>query len=134
MTIKVNKYSYGKLAMAVSLGGHGFLSDVPASSGGDDLGPDPHDLFDAALASCTALTVLMYAQRKGWALTDIEVEIDRDNRDEKMGVYRLQRRIALFGTLSDEERSKLIEIADKCPIHKLMHAKIDITTTPVAVI
>lgn len=134
MTIKVNKYSYGKLAMAVSLGEHGFLSDVPASSGGDDLGPDPHDLFDAALASCTALTVLMYAQRKGWALTDIEVEIDRDNRDEKMGVYRLQRRIALFGTLSDEERSKLIEIADKCPIHQLMHAKIDITTTPVAVI
>ena len=129
MRIRSFKAPDGKLAHTLELGRHTLVSDVGADLGGDDLGPDPHALFDASLAACTSLTVRMYARRKGIALEDIEVEIERDPEAEKTGAYRLKRVISLYGNLGDEERAKLLEIADKCPIHKLMRLQVEISTS-----
>jgi putative redox protein len=112
-------------AHKITIRAHDLIADMNPSDGGTDAGPDPHDLYDAALGACTALTMLWYAQRKGIALEDIHVGIERDSSDERNGTYRLIKRIAVDGDLSDEERAKLLDVAAKCPIHKLMT---DVTT------
>jgi len=117
-----------QLACEVEVGTHVLICDEPAAVGGNDRGPTPHDLFDAALAACTSLTVTLYARRKGWTVEDVRVTITRDDREERNGVYRLQRRIEFIGALNDEQRQRLMEIAERCPIHRLMHAKIEITS------
>lgn len=104
----------------VTIRAHELLTDMAPADGGLDLGPDPHDFYDTALGACKALTMLWYAQRKGIPLEDIRVGVERDASREREGVYRLKTRVAVEGPLSDEERAKLIEVAGKCPIHKLM--------------
>lgn len=132
MTIHSSKGA-GRLSYDITLGErHRLVVDEPTADGGDDRGPTPHDLFDASLAACTSLTVTLYAQHKAWPLEDVRVAIDRDASEERAGVYRLARRIELVGNLSDEQRARLMEIAERCPIHRLMHAKIEITTLPAA--
>jgi len=113
------------------MGAHAVGVDEPAANGGADTGPTPHDLFDASLAACTSMTVTLYAHRKGWPLEDVRVEIVRDDRDEDTGTYRLVRRINLVGHLDEAQRARLMEIAERCPIHRLMHAKIEVTTSAV---
>lgn len=130
MSISARKAATGRIAFELAIRDHRLVADEPLASGGDDLGPDPHDLFDASLAACTSLTLTLYAARKGWPLTDVQVEIERDASEERSGVYRLARRIKLVGALDDEQRARLMDIADRCPIHRLMHAKIEISTTP----
>jgi putative redox protein len=103
------------------------FADVAAALGGDDSAPDPHDFFDAALAACKAITLLMYAKRKQLPLDWVDIEINRDNSQEAKGLYQLHVDLKLVGNLSDSERQQLFAIADKCPIHKLM------TTTTVQV-
>jgi len=129
MTIHANKSQAGTLAYTIGIGSHAIQVDATRADGGDDLGPTPHDLFDASLAACTALTVSMYAKRKGWALEDARVAVDRDNRSEAQGIYRLALKIELIGTLDADQKARLLEIAEHCPIHKLMHATIEISTT-----
>lgn len=116
--VRVSKAAVGHIAQDVAIGQHAFISDAPVASGGDDLGPDPHDLIDAALASCTALTLHLYARRKGWALVDVIVRVGHDEHD---GVYSMQRDIELIGTLSAEERTRLLEIAEKCPVRRTLN-------------
>ncbi|HEY5800218.1 MAG TPA: OsmC family protein, partial [Burkholderiaceae bacterium] len=88
----------------------------------------PHDLFDAALGACTAMTVLMVARRRKVPLEQIEVEVVRDASEERAGHYRLRREITMTGPLTEAERAGLLEIADKCPIHRLMQHPVEITT------
>ena len=88
-------------------------------------GRSPHDLYDAALGACTAMTVLWYAKRKSIPVQDIKVSVDRDATQERSGSYRLSVVIALTGDLSTDQRQELLRIAEKCPIHKLMT---DVTT------
>ena len=90
------------------------------AAGGNDDGPEPHDLYDASLAACKALTVLIYARRKGIPVEDIEVVVDRDASEERKGVYRLKSGLRVTGNLSDEQREELLRVAAKCPVHKLM--------------
>ncbi len=104
----------------VTIRAHELLADMSIAEGGADAGPTPHDFYDAALGACKALTMLWYAQRNGIPLEDIHVGVERDASGERAGVYRLITRIAIDGPLSDAERVKLIEVAGKCPIHKLM--------------
>jgi putative redox protein len=104
----------------ITIRAHEFLTDMRADAGGADDGPDPHDLYDAALGACKALTMVWYAQRKGIALEGVQVGVERDASREREGVYRLVTRIALDGPMSQAERDKLIEVAGKCPVHKLM--------------
>lgn len=103
------------------------VSDEPESSGGKDLGFSPKELLAASLASCTGTTLRMYANRKGWDLTDIKVEItfDTDSVDNK---FKIIRNIILSGSLDDSQKARLLNIADKCPIHKIITNPIEITT------
>ena len=103
------------------------VSDEPESSGGKDLGFSPKELLAASLASCTGITLRMYANRKGWDLTDIKVEItfDTDSVDNK---FKIIRNIILSGSLDDSQKARLLNIADKCPIHKIITNTIEITT------
>lgn len=125
MSIRVHKAPVGKLAQTAEVGSHALLVDMDAEAGGDDLAPDPHDLLDAALGACTALTLKLYAARKEWPLDNADVVI---TREETPGHYRLQRVITLQGELSEEQRSKLLEIANKCPIHRILMGEIAIDT------
>lgn len=123
--IRVAKAADGKLKQLVTIGRHQLISDVPVVAGGEDSGPEPHDLLDAALGTCTALTVTMVAQRKQMPLEDVRVSIERQDAG---GVYRLSRRIELIGALTGEQRDYLLGIANKCPIHKALNGRFEIAT------
>jgi len=124
-TIKVSKSPDGKLQQRIEIGRNVFFADVDEADGGDDAGPDPHDLLDAALGACTALTVTMVAQRRKLPLTDVRVEI---THEEGGGLYKLNRRIELVGELDDAQRAYLLGIANKCPIHKALQGRFEIET------
>ena len=115
----------GPLQQVVNIGRHALLSDAPEAFGGEDSGPEPHDLLAAALASCTALTVTMYARRKGMPLDDVRVRIGHGQED---GAYVFHRHIEFVGALGEEERGRLLEIANTCPVHKTLSGSIRIET------
>ncbi|MES2885102.1 MAG: OsmC family protein [Pseudomonadota bacterium] len=123
--IQLQKSLQGKLAFTVKVGRNAFTADVSEALGGDDLGPDPHDLLDASLGACTALTVLMVARRKQMPVEDIQVTI---THTESAGLYILNRQIKFIGPLSEEQRDYLLGIANKCPIHKAMQGRFEVVT------
>jgi putative redox protein len=99
---------------------HAYAVDEPPDNGGEDLGVTPHDLYDSALGACKAMTVLWYAQRKQIPVEDIHVTVDRDDSQERQGLYRLHVTLHLTGPLTDAQREQLLAVAEKCPLHKLM--------------
>lgn len=126
MSIRVHKAPVGKLAQTLEIDPHTLMADVAIEDGGDDLAPDPHDLLDSALAACTALTLKLYAERKQWPLENADVVI---SHEETAGHYRLNRVVTLKGdALTGEQREKLLEIANKCPIHRVLSGEITIDT------
>lgn len=109
---------------------HQIVVDPSVAAGGEDAGPQPHDLYDASLGACKALTVLVYARRKNIPVEDIEVIVDRDDSEERKGVYRLNTTLRFTGALSEEQRQDLLRVAGKCPLHRLMtEVKTEIETT-----
>jgi len=116
----------GKFKQTVRVGPHELVSDEPTANGGADEGPSPHELLLAALGSCTSMTVRMYAERKGWALERVEVGVSGERENE---VFHIRRRIRLEGKLSDEERQRLLEIANKCPVHRTLSGTVQIEST-----
>ena len=96
--------------------------DGSVAEGGNGDGPSPHDLYDAALASCKALTLVWYARRKAIPLTTVDVALERDASGERQGVYKLAVSLKLGGDLSEAQREELLAVAMKCPVHKLMTA------------
>ena len=126
MSITVRRKRDLNIGQTVSFGQVELVADVSAAEGGNGAGPSPHDLYDAALGACKALTVLWYAARKHIPVEDIAVRVDRDASHERSGAYALTATLALGGTLSEAQLQELRAVADKCPIHKLM-AKV--TTT-----
>jgi len=129
MTIEVVRDRSRKMKHTVHVRQHAFAVDEPASNGGDDLGPTPHDVYDSALGACKALTMLWYAQRKQIPLEDIRVAVQRDDSDERRGVYRLRVTLDLTGPLTDAQRQELLTVAGKCPVHKLMtQARTEVVT------
>ncbi len=125
MSIRVHKAPVGKLAQTIEIDPHTLLTDVSTGEGGDSLAPDPHALLDAALGACTALTLKLFAARKGWPLENADVLV---THQETPGHYRLQRQITLHGPLDAEQRQRLLEIANKCPIHRVLSGEISIET------
>jgi putative redox protein len=120
MTITVTRDRTGKMRHSVAVRDHRFAVDELAAVGGEDSGPTPHDLYDAALAACKALTVVWYANRKQIPVEDVEVTVERDDADERKGIYRLRTTLALSGPLSETQREELLTVAGKCPVHRLM--------------
>ena len=120
MSITVRRDAGTGMRHTVSVRDHTFTVDEPPANGGEDAGPTPHDVYDAALGACKALTMLWYARRKGIALRDIEVVVDRDDSAERQGIYRLKASLRLSGDLSDAQRDELLKVAGKCPVHRLM--------------
>ena len=120
MTITITRDLSQKMKHTVHVREHVFAIDEPASNGGDDLGPTPHDVYDSALGACKALTTLWYARRKQIPVDDIQVTVARDDSDERRGTYRLRVTLSLTGALTDAQRHELLAVAEKCPVHKLM--------------
>lgn len=124
MEVSAQKGS-GKLQQVITIGKHRLLSDAPMAFGGEETGPEPHDLLAAALAACTTLTVTMFARRKDMALEDVRVRITHGPKD---GGYAFQRHIEYVGALGVDERQRLTEVANKCPVHKTLSGAIEIET------
>ena len=120
MTIEVIRDTSQKMKHTVHVRQHRFTIDEPESNGGEDLGVTPHELYDSALGACKALTTLWYARRKQIPLDDVRVTVERDDSEERRGIYRLRVTLNLTGALTDAQRQELLAVAEKCPVHKLM--------------
>ena len=120
MTIRVVRDQSAPMRHEIHIDGNSIATDVSVEQGGEGSGPNPHDLYDAALGACTALTALWYAKHKNIPVEGIEVSVDRDASQERTGIYRLNATLTLTGNLSDEQRKELLRAAQKCPVHKLM--------------
>jgi putative redox protein len=130
MTIQVVRDRRSLMRHDIYVGRHNLATDLSVEDGGDASAPTPHDLYDAALGACMALTVLKYAKHKKMEIEDIIVSVERDAAQERAGIYRLTAALILTGDLTPEQRQELLRVADKCPIHKLMtDVTTEITTT-----
>lgn len=109
-------------------GGHFIYADEPESIGGSDEGMTPGALLLASLGSCTAITIRMYADRKGYALDGVKIDLSICEEKEMSKETTISRKIELLGDLSEEQRERLLQIADKCPIHKILSNPIKIET------
>jgi uncharacterized OsmC-like protein len=121
----------------IETGRHRLAADEPVTAGGTDAGPSPYDLLLAALGACTSMTVSMYARRKQWPLEAVTVRLthtkihaeDCAECETKDGMLdRIEREITLHGGLSAEQRERLLEIANRCPVHRTLVSEIDIRT------
>ncbi|WP_199154676.1 OsmC family protein [Chromobacterium sp. ASV23] len=125
MEVKVTRGS-GKLQQVVMAGNHTLLADEPPAIGGEDTGFTPHQLLAASLGACTALTLALYAKRKAWDLADVDVRVAYAERD---GAFVLERHMRYIGQLDAEQKARLTEIANQCPIHKVLSGQIRIVST-----
>lgn len=129
MSVKIRKSESGVFRQSIRVNQHTIFADVAQVLGGNDSAPDPHDLYDASLAACKAITILMYAKRRKMPLEYLDLDIERDASEESAGQYRLHVSLRVYGALSADDLAKISDIADKCPVHKLMtHAKTSIET------
>ena len=122
-----------KFLTHLKIGDFGFYGDEPKDFGGDDFGPAPYDFISAALAECTAMTLHMYARHKKWALDEVRVHINHqkkkvkdNNKTIKMDHFNKQ--IEIQGDLDEKQKERLLEIGDRCPIHKTLHSDVKITS------
>lgn len=105
--------------------GHALLADEPLADGGQNMGPSPGELLAAALTACTSITLRLYADRKGWPLQRVETEVSFEPTADHV-VRHLSRQIRLVGELTDEQRQRLLLVANACPVHKALTAGVAI--------
>jgi putative redox protein len=127
----------GRFVQEIRVGEHQLFADEPIAIGGNDLGPSPYDFILAALGACTSMTVRMYAEHKKIPLADVIVKLQHEKiyakdcaecGNENSKIDHIDRLIELKGNLTEAERSRLLEIANQCPVHRTLTSKISITT------
>jgi len=131
-SVLVSESRLGRLQMVVRSTGYAFLADEPRSVGGLGSGPDPYGLLAGALGACTAMTIRLYADRQGWPLERVQVSVQH-HRASLEARDLFERSIYLEGPLDEAQRARLVEIAERCPVHKTLDRGADIRTslTPV---
>ena len=135
--VRVAEAGEGRFAQLVQMGRHRLRADEPAAVGGDDSGPSPYDLLVAALGACTSMTVRMYAEQKKWPLRRVSVELKHDKvhaadcaecETREGRIDKIERVVTLEGDLDDAQRQRLLEIANKCPVHRTLHSEVWVPT------
>lgn len=111
-----------------SASGHSIIADEPEDLGGQNKGMSPYELIASALAACTSATLKMYAQRKEWDLKGVKTNIKVINGDKPADLPTIHREIELEGDLDDKQLERLMLIAEKCPVHKLLAGQIEINS------
>ena len=138
--VLVEETGHGRFANDVVIGSHRLRADEPRDAGGDDTGPSPYGYLAAALGACTSMTLRVYADRKQWPLERVSVTVahdrihaaDCEECETKTGkIDRFDRTLRLLGPLSAEQRQRLIEIADRCPVHQTLHGPVQVRTRAV---
>ncbi|OOQ61661.1 OsmC family protein [Mucilaginibacter pedocola] len=110
----------------ITSGNHAIIADEPVDDGGTDTGMSPYNLLMASLASCTAITLRMYINRKMWVVEEINVDVEMYRTDA--GIF-IESKLDFKGDLTDEQKQRLITIADACPIHKILVGNIEVNTS-----
>ena len=135
--VVVSETRQGRFQQAITVGAHRMLADEPVAAGGLDSGPSPYDFLLAGLGACTAMTLRLYAERKSLPLDQVIVRLrhakihaaDCETCETREGMLdRIERAITMRGALDDDQRKRLLEIADKCPVHRTLTSEIDIRT------
>ena len=118
----------GELSAELKVRNHTIIAGIAEKLGGKDEGFDPHEILESALAACTIITVQMYANRKQWKLvsTDVKVKVESEGAQTV-----ISREITFRGELSNEEKDRLLDIANKCPIHRLLTSQVTINTSEI---
>ncbi|NAS11629.1 bifunctional alpha/beta hydrolase/OsmC family protein [Poritiphilus flavus] len=120
------------------VGNHYMTADEPTSFGGNDFGPSPYELVSAGLSACTAMTIQMYARRKGWDVRNVEVHTSYGKEhaqdceaceSDSSKIDTFNREIRLIGDLDDKQKARIMEIADKCPVHRTLHSETQVIST-----
>ncbi|MED5812575.1 OsmC family protein [Mycolicibacterium sp. 050232] len=136
-TVTVAETGAGTYTQQITAGRHRFIADEPLPVG-EDAGPNPYDLVLAGLGACTSMTVRMYANRKGWPLEQVRVALRHsrihakdcaDCETTKGMIDHVDREIELIGELDDTQRQRLMDIAERCPVHQTLTSSVHITTT-----
>jgi putative redox protein len=113
----------GTLQHAVEMRSHTLVADEPKDEGGDDAGPSPQELLAASLASCTAITMEMYAKRKGWEVGDVAVHVDYEPA-QRGSPTRFRMRVEFPKEVPEEQRERLMQIGTKCPVHRVLEGEV----------
>jgi len=136
--VVVTESDAGPYGQRITVGGHQLVADEPTAVGGADSGPTPYDLLLAGLGACTAITVRMYAERQGWPLRHITVRLrhrrihatDCAGCETTIGqLDHIEREMQFDGELTDKQRARLLDIAERCPVHRTLHSEVLISTT-----
>lgn len=123
VTVSVGPQAFATLITARS---HAVPADEPGELGGKDTGPMPYELLLGALGSCKAITMKMYADRKGWELESVRIELKHERPEGRTGPERITARIAIEGDLTDDQRARLLEIAEKCPVQRTITGELTV--------
>jgi putative redox protein len=135
--VRVAETGAGRFSQLIVAGRHRLRADEPVAAGGDDSGPSPYELLLAALGACTSMTLRMYAAQKQWPLERVMVDLshekihaaDCEECETKDGrIDRIERTIRIEGPLEPDQRARLLEIADRCPVHRTLHSEVSIVT------
>jgi putative redox protein len=135
-SVTVTEIAGSRLAQSVRAGDHTFVADEPLVLGGDNSGPTPYDLLLAALGTCTSMTIRLYAERHGYPLERVAVRLRHLPRRANTGgsqdaaaVEGIEKVVELTGDLDDAQRARLLEIAERCPVHRTLLGSLEIATT-----